>query len=375
MDNRIVVLLFGLVFGLSSQVVFAGPPADIQAEAKSSYIFKFDSSVATSEMSELAATLTDAYNGSLRHVFTNVLHGFSASISGTDATDLVNENDEVISVVNNGVGRIPGAVGGAQGGKRGGEKGKPMAAEVESWGVDVVGGPAVASTSHHAWIIDTGIDDYYDGIELNIGEGENYVSKGKNTTDDTNGHGTHIAGILASIDNDTGVVGIAGGAMVHPVRVLHNSLWGTIDDIIAGVNYVAGKIAEYPKKDTHVVNMSLTIGYEGQEAAAAEFDLAMDGLIATGVPIAVCVGNDSSDVSGYTPANSTASNVYTVASIDSSLGLASDSNYGTPDQVDFVAPGVSIESLKPGHELFNDIPVFSGQVVGFADIVVQVKKL
>lgn len=350
MRKYFFVLFASLVVGYSAQSTLAAPPPEIQNEANNSFIFRFSSSVAVSEMPVLAASLSHAHNGSLRHVFTHTVKGFSAAMSHADAVNLVSEHSEVTQFVNNGVGHVPGGSGGAKGAKGG--KGKPQAkpdSQIVSWGVSVVGNSHDATSdgiTRHAWIIDTGIDDYYQGSELNIGEGVNFVTKGKDTTDDTNGHGTHIAGILAAIDNDTGVLGIAAGATVHPVRVLHNNLYGTVDAIIAGVDYVAGKIqTDYPD-DKHVVNMSLTVEIAGQEEAAAMLDSVIATVANTGVNFAVCVGNESTDASLYAPANLFHDNVYTVASIDEAGNLASDSNYGP--EIDFVAPGVAIESLKPG---------------------------
>jgi subtilisin family serine protease len=366
MKHHVFVLF--IVLGLSAPSALAGPPPEIQAEAQNSFIFTFDASVAISDIPAMAASLTAAYHGTLRHVFTHAITGFSATMSRTDAEALINDNPEVSGLVNNGVARVPNT--GAEGGAQGGIKGKPPAdddEQVQSWGVAAVGGACNAtyneepdSTSlcpltdiginnitRHVWIIDTGIDDYYSDNELNIGEGENYVTKGKDTTDDVNGHGTHIAGIIAAIDNDTGVLGIAAGATVHPVRVLHKNLWGFVDDIIAGVDYVAGRVGDYPN-DIHVVNMSLTVERDIQEDAANMLDAAVYTLADSGVNFAVCAGNDADDVSLYSPAHlaSTHNNIHTIASINEDGDLASDSNYGP--EISFVAPGVTIESLKPG---------------------------
>ena len=350
MKKYFYVLFISLTVGFSAQSSMAAAPPEIQNEANNSFIFQFSPSVAVSEAPELAASLTRAHNGILRHVFTHALKGFSADMARADAISLVNDSSEVTRFMNNGVGHVPGDTGKAEGAKGG--KGKPQPnsdGQKVSWGVAVVGNSHDATSdgiTRHAWIIDTGIDDYYQGIELNIGEGVNLVAKGKDTIDDTNGHGTHIAGILAAIDNDTGVLGIAAGATVHPVRVLHNNLWGTVDAIIAGVDYAAGKIQNDYPGDKHVINMSLTVGIAGQEEAAAMLDSAIATVANAGVNFAVCAGNDGTDASLYAPANLLISNVYTVASIDEAGNLASDSNYGP--EIDFVAPGVAIESLKPG---------------------------
>ncbi|WP_455374645.1 S8 family serine peptidase [Kaarinaea lacus] len=357
MKHQFSTLVIGLICFLSTQFVSAEAPLDVKSDAQSSFIFLFSATVAADDMPGLAASLTTTYNGELRHVYTNVLQGFSATMSSGDALNLVNDNPGLVdSYVNNGLASVNG--GGGKGGAKGGKNadgGRIKGPEIESWGVSVVGGSQDAtagSVTRHAWIIDTGIDDYYDGHELTIGVGDNFVTKGKDITDDTNGHGTHIAGILAAFaNNDKGVKGIASGATVHPVRVLHKNLWGTTDDILAGIEYTANKIAsDYNgPKHRHVVNMSLTVEIAGQEATAALIDTAVNNLAGTGVKFAVCAGNDGVYAGLYTPAHLslTNGNVYTVAAIDSAGNLAADSNYGG-DVIDFVAPGIGIESLKPG---------------------------
>lgn len=354
MKHLFTRLVIGLLYIVSVHVVMADPPADILNQAKNSYIFTFDAAVTTEQAPTLAASLTEEYGGTLRHVFTTVLHGFSATMSYDNALLLVSENATVAGFVNNGIGHVPGAEGsaGAKGGK--GNKGKPQpssSGQHESWGIGVVGSQDVNATTHHAWIIDTGISDYYAGNELVIDTGVNFVTKGQDTTDDTNGHGTAVAGIIAAMDNQTGMLGVAAGATVHPVRVLHKSLWGTVDDIIKGVDYVAQHIGDYPGAK-QVVNMSITVEIAGQEEQAALLDEAIENAIDhTHVKFAVCAGNQGTDVSLYTPAYlgndpKYGKYIFTIASVDQDLAIASDSNLG--DAIDYVDPGVYIETLKPG---------------------------
>lgn len=49
------------------------------------------------------------------------------------------------------------------------------------------------------------------------------------TADDLNGHGTHVAGTLAAIDNDRDVVGVAAVATVVSVKVLDRRRWITLN--------------------------------------------------------------------------------------------------------------------------------------------------
>jgi len=59
----------------------------------------------------------------------------------------------------------------------------------------------------------------------------------RKTGDDDNGHGTHVAGIIAAIDNDIGVIGVAPEAKLYAVKVLDRRESGFLSDIIAGLEW------------------------------------------------------------------------------------------------------------------------------------------
>ena len=88
-----------------------------------------------------------------------------------------------------------------------------------------------------AWIIDTGIDLDHPDLNVDAASGKTFVTR-TTTPNDDNGHGTHCAGIVAAIDNTVGVVGVAAGAKVVPVKVLDKRGSGAMSVIIAGVDCV-----------------------------------------------------------------------------------------------------------------------------------------
>src|SRR5690606_21119592 len=69
---------------------------------------------------------------------------------------------------------------------------------------------------------------------------------------DGNGHGTHVAGTIAAINNNFGVIGVAPGATVVPVKVLDSRGSGSYSGVIAGVDFVGAK-----GNTGDVANMSL----------------------------------------------------------------------------------------------------------------------
>lgn len=209
-------------------------------------------------------------------------------------------------------------------------------AEELPWGIARVNGGISGSTGT-AWIIDTGID--LDHPDLNVDPTRNRSflgGKDANNPDDGNGHGTHVAGTIAAIDNSIGVIGVAAGAKVVAVRVLDSRGSGTYSGVIAGVDYVGreGKAGD-------VANMSL----------GGSFSQALnDAVIAAsskGVIFCVAAGNDGKDANNYSPASAEGANIRTVSASDINNFFAYFSNYGNPP-VDWCAPGVSIKSTWKG---------------------------
>lgn len=204
------------------------------------------------------------------------------------------------------------------------------------WGVTRVGGAGDGS-GHTAWIIDTGID--LDHPDLNTGRDchANFVTRGRNSPKDGHGHGTHVAGTVAAIDNDIDVVGVAANAWVCAVRVLDNGGSGTWEWVVNGVDYVAANGA-----NGDVANMSL-----GGSGSNATLEQAVRDAAGAGIAFAIAAGNDGDFAGNHTPARVEHNNVYTISATDSQDCMPSWSNWGNPP-VDYAAPGVSILSTKKG---------------------------
>lgn len=214
----------------------------------------------------------------------------------------------------------------------------PLPAEVTPPGITRVGGGATYTGGKKAWIIDTGIDMDHPDLNVDKTAGKTFVARTA-TPDDDHGHGTHCAGIVAAIDNTVGVVGVAAGATVVPVKVLDKRGSGSMSVIIAGVDFVttngvAGDAA----------NMSLGGGvYE-------PLDLKVIAMAAKGIYTALAAGNESDNANNHSPARANGVNLYTISACDASDKWAYFSNYGNPP-IDFCAPGVSILSTYKGGAL------------------------
>lgn len=111
---------------------------------------------------------------------------------------------------------------------------------------------------------------------------------------DENGHGTHVAGIVAAATNNgIGVAGVAPAAKLLPVRVLDEDANGT-GDIAAGIRYAADHGAD-------VINMSLGYPAGAGEALGAVGDLedlyaALDYAWERGSLVVVAAGNDTAPI-------------------------------------------------------------------------------
>lgn len=137
-------------------------------------------------------------------------------------------------------------------------------------------------------IIDTGIDADHPDLNVYAAGSRNFTPGNPSQWDDGDGHGTHVAGIVAALDNDIGVVGITPGAHLWAVKVLkeHGPSW--LSNALAGVDWVTANARE-----VEVANMSLTA-----EGKSDIFHKAIQNSVAAGVVYVVAAGNDSKDVYG-----------------------------------------------------------------------------
>ncbi|NJD60297.1 MAG: peptidase S8/S53 subtilisin kexin sedolisin, partial [Anaerolineae bacterium] len=104
-------------------------------------------------------------------------------------------------------------------------------------------------------VIDTGIDLQHP--DLNVMNGVNcttsiFFPSCVAGGDDDHYHGTHVAGTIGALDNGIGVVGVAPGARLYPVKVLNKQGSGYSSWIIAGIDWVADNA-----NTIEVANMSL----------------------------------------------------------------------------------------------------------------------
>jgi hypothetical protein len=219
-------------------------------------------------------------------------------------------------------------------------------------------------------ILDTGIER--DHPDLNVVGGYNCTGRNRNAWDDTQGHGTHVAGIVGALDNNVGVVGVAPGVRLWSVRVLDGNGRGFVSGIVCGIDWVTAQ--RDPKRPgrplIEVANMSISfgVGHNPDSTCANGEDVIHQALcrsVARGTTYAVAAGNNSHNARRNRPA--AYDEVITVSAMadydgrGGGRGRPSDScpsryepddsftdfsNYG-PD-VDLIAPGRCVLSTYMG---------------------------
>lgn len=329
------------VFTLASPATKAqqvGPtahaPVELVEEANNTFICVFHPARAPGDVPGRAAALAARYGGAVRRTYTTAIRGFAAALPARAAARLAAQNADVDYCEADGVVSAFGRAGSSAkppwaGGGDGGSQ-----AQTIPWGISRIGGPANGA-GLWAWVIDTGIDLDHPDLNVDLGCSANFVTRGKNSPADGHGHGTHVAGTIAALDNEIDVVGVAAGATLCAVRVLDNSGSGLVSWLVAGVDHVAQRA-----DPGDVANLSL--GGLGHWESLHD---AITNAASAGILFAIAAGNSGADAQNYEPAHIEHPNVYTVSAIDSEDNFASWSNWGNPP-VDFAAPGVGVLSTK-----------------------------
>lgn len=268
--------------------------------------------------------LVGSYGASISRTYGTALNGFAVEADGRQARRLA-ADPRVASVVQDT--RVTLDRAGA---------GSGVARNPPSWGLDRVdqpsrpldhryGWPKSAGTGVTVYVIDTGIRITHAEFGGRARYGWDFVG-GDRVAADGNGHGTHVAGIVAGA-----ALGVAKKAEVVAVRVLDNAGTGTTAQAIAGIEWVT-RHAHRPA----VANLSLGGGYN------PALDAAVRASVRSGVTYTVAAGNAGRPAALHSPAD--VREAITVGATDREDARAGFSDYGPA--LDLFAPGVSITSAS-----------------------------
>lgn len=227
----------------------------------------------------------------------------------------------------------------------------PRATADQLWGVSALGFPqlweqGLTAARVTVAVVDTGVDAYHPDLCGNVRAGAAFVGNTPTPagpgSSDGNGHGTHVAGIIAATkDNGIGIVGAAPSALILPVRVLDPTGTGYTSDLARGITWAVDNGAD-------VVNLSL-----GGSTVSTAVQTAVDYAAGRGVFVVAAAGNKDGagapDLPQYPAAGA---NTLAVAAIGPTFDVPGFSIRGT--YVDVAAPGQSILSTVPnGYALMD----------------------
>jgi subtilisin family serine protease len=263
----------------------------------------------------------------------------------------------------------------------------------ESWAQGFTGQGVIVA------VIDTGVNynhpDLAENIWMNAGEiANNGIDDDKNgfiddvrgwsfVDTDTNdpmdfdgsdniGHGTHVAGTIAALNNGFGTTGVAPNAKIMPIRVIGGSddLYEDRFDanLAAGIRYAVDNGAR-------VLNISL--GNEPGEAPLVQTRLALEYAVQRGAIAVMASGNERLD--GATrpidPASYAGQGLgIAVGAVNRKQEVADFSNPAGNRPLNFVvAPGVGIRStiLGEGYDVFDGTSMATPHVVGVVALMLS----
>jgi subtilisin len=241
-----------------------------------------------------------------------------------------------------------------------------------AWGVELIqAGVAharnVTGSGVRVAVIDTGIDYAHADLSMSYAGGYDFVNEDDDPMDD-NGHGTHVAGIVAAAYNGFGVVGVAPDVELYALKVLDSTGSGWESDVMAAVEWAVDH------------GIDVTNNSYGNDSASSPNALeplalgaAFDNAYAAGVLHVAAAGNSGNrfglgDNVSY-PARF--DSVIAVAATDQNNSRAPFSSTGPA--VELSAPGVSIYSttLGGGYGSGSGTSFSSPHVAGVAALVIS----
>jgi minor extracellular protease Epr len=315
-----ILLITLLLTFLCGVTVFASTPSQ---SATKRYIIKFKAS------STDRNKVVSKYNGSFDHQFKHFNAATAEMTSQNidklkkDSTVDYVEEDNVVKISSTSIVK--------------------SSTSITNWGINDINATAswasgLTGKGVKIAIIDSGVASHPD---LSIAGGTNVISdsSGSSYADD-NGHGTHVAGIIAAQGLNGGVKGVAPDASIYAVKALDSDGEGYTSDIISGIDWAI-------QNNMNIISMSM-----GTSDSSAALKNAIDTAYSNGILIVAAAGNDGNTSGTGTnieyPANY--SSAIAVGAVDSNNKRAYFSSTGSKLEVS--APGVDIIStyLNNGYE-------------------------
>ncbi|GAA0374440.1 S8 family peptidase [Bacillus horti] len=334
--NRFIKLFFVLALMLSVVV----PSAFAEVESKQEYLVQFKDSLDVGLLSSVGVQQDD-----ILHQF-QVLPVMHLTLTDRQVEEL--KKDPQIEAIE--------------------ENHKAEAYQTVPWGITRVQSTTAQSNGYtgsgvRVAVLDTGIQANHPDLNVVGGYSVFTDSANNNPFVDSNGHGTHVAGTVAALNNTIGVLGAAPNANLYAVKVLNNSGGGSYAGIAQGIEWSI-------LNNMKIINMSL-----GGPSPSTILENWCNTAYNRGILVVAAAGNSGNSAGtgnnvGYPAAYSS---VIAVAATDSSNNRASFSSTGPA--VEISAPGVSVYSTygSSGYATLNGTSMASPHVAGVAAQVWQAK--
>lgn len=206
------------------------------------------------------------------------------------------------------------------------------------WGLAKLDFPEINSLSSGEGVtiavVDTGVDGGHPDLKHSLVDGYDVYDGSTKGLFDPNGHGTHVAGIIAgAYNNGVHGSGIAPSVKIMPIRVLDETGYGDDSDVAKGILWAVANGA-------HIINLSL-----GGTDRDPLLEDAVNFAKSNGVAVVAAAGNDGMRGSpiSYPAAHASTIAVAATTSMDTHAPFSTKQDY-----VDVAAPGMSILSTWRG---------------------------
>ncbi|MBN1538143.1 MAG: S8 family peptidase [Anaerolineales bacterium] len=278
-----LVIIFGLMLSLTApagSLVFNGSQAQ--------YIIR------GSDLDHVVS-LVEKYGGSVTSRL-EIINGVGATLP-QGAISLLKSENGILSVSENSLVEITGKKPGDDQGRKN-WKSSPATDYADVTGSDMVWQEGNAGSGVTVAVVDTGIG-WIKGLFKGInGRMNNRIIAWKDFVDrsripfDPNGHGSHVAGIIANTDigEDHEWNGTAPGVKLVGVRVLNRQGYGTYEQVIKGIDWV---VKNKDKYNIRVMNLSL-VSTATTPYYADPLNQAVTAAWANGIVVVVAAGNNGS---------------------------------------------------------------------------------
>jgi len=220
--------------------------------------------------------------------------------------------------------------------------------EVIDYGVRMIGAPLewpeTMGKGIKVGVIDTGIDINHEDLQGRIKEYINFTSSDRQDVNDENGHGTHVAGIIAANRNGTGVVGVSPEVDLYIAKAFDK-------DGMADFEAIARSLIWLAECNVDVINMSFSSDY-----ISREYYYLISELYRSGITMVCAAGNKGKNQESDTTIGYPAKLEETIAV------TAVDIN---KERADFSSIGPEAEIAAAGKEVYscyknNSYAVLSG---------------